>query len=251
MPGNTTNFGFEYPLSTDNLSDGAQSIQDFATLADTTFVDLKGGTTNQILAKQSNTNMDYQWIKGVNGGTTGQVLQKTSGTDFDYAWSSLTIAGMTLLGTVSMDSVSYPNVASIPTDYVNLFITIENTNPLKGSNATGGQIGIRFNNDTTTYWSIRNTIDGSTTITSTGENTANAINSAAIYGGTTGANERVYFQGWVYNYQSIRPTLTGTFTAGTNVFTTVNGAFDAAVTQVGAVTSGTFDGGTLKVYGVK
>jgi hypothetical protein len=62
MPGNTPNFGFEYPLDTDNLSDGAQSIEDFATLVDTTFVDLKGGTTDQLLAKNSNTDMDFKWV---------------------------------------------------------------------------------------------------------------------------------------------------------------------------------------------
>ena len=62
MPGSTTNFGFEYPLDTDPLADGAQEIQNFAETADTTFVDLKGGTTDQLLAKNSNTDMDYKWV---------------------------------------------------------------------------------------------------------------------------------------------------------------------------------------------
>lgn len=62
MPSTTPNFGFEYPLSSDNLSDGAQSIQDFATTADNTFVDLKGGTTGQYLTKTTNTDMDFSWI---------------------------------------------------------------------------------------------------------------------------------------------------------------------------------------------
>lgn len=61
MPSNTPNFNFEYPLSSDPLADGAQSIQDFATTADTTFADLLGGTTGQYLAKNSNTNMDFVW----------------------------------------------------------------------------------------------------------------------------------------------------------------------------------------------
>lgn len=61
MPSTTPNFGFEYPLSSDNLSDGAQSIQDFATTADTSFADLLGGTTGQYLAKTTNTNMDFTW----------------------------------------------------------------------------------------------------------------------------------------------------------------------------------------------
>jgi hypothetical protein len=62
MPGSTTNFGFEYPLDTDPLADGAQEIQNFAETADTTFADLKGGTTDQVLAKNSNTDMDFKWV---------------------------------------------------------------------------------------------------------------------------------------------------------------------------------------------
>lgn len=62
MPSNTPNFNFEYPLSSDPLADGAQSIQDFATNADTTFADLLGGTSDQLLAKNSNTDMDFKWV---------------------------------------------------------------------------------------------------------------------------------------------------------------------------------------------
>lgn len=62
MPGSTTNFGFEYPLGTDPLSDGAQEIQNFAETADTTFADLLGGTTDQVLAKNSATDMDFKWV---------------------------------------------------------------------------------------------------------------------------------------------------------------------------------------------
>ena len=61
MPGATSNFGFEYPLDTDALADGAQEIQNFAETADTTFADLLGGTTGQVLAKNSNTGMDFVW----------------------------------------------------------------------------------------------------------------------------------------------------------------------------------------------
>jgi hypothetical protein len=116
MPGNTTNFGFEYPLSTDNLSDGAQSIQDFATLADSTFVDLKGGTTNELLAKNSATDMDYKWVAGINGGTTGQVLTKDTSTDYDYSWTTLTIpAGVTVPYLQQTSGDTYQGLASAGT----------------------------------------------------------------------------------------------------------------------------------------
>ena len=61
MPGTTTNFGFPYPLDTDALADGAQEIENLATDLDTTLVDLKGGTTGQVLAKNTNTDMDFVW----------------------------------------------------------------------------------------------------------------------------------------------------------------------------------------------
>lgn len=62
MPGSTTNFNFPYPLDTDPLADGAQEIQNLADDLDTTLVDLKGGTTDQVLAKNSNTDMDFKWV---------------------------------------------------------------------------------------------------------------------------------------------------------------------------------------------
>lgn len=62
MPANTPNFNLPYPLDTDALADGAQEIENLATTIDTTFVDLKGGTTDQYLAKNSNTDIDYKWV---------------------------------------------------------------------------------------------------------------------------------------------------------------------------------------------
>jgi hypothetical protein len=128
MPGNTTNFGFEYPLSTDNLSDGAQSIQDFATLADSTFADLKGGTTDQILAKNSNTDMDFKYVKGLNGGTTSQILQKTSGTDYDYAWATITIPAANEVNYVpQVSGDTYQGLASSGTQSSSQTITEDRT----------------------------------------------------------------------------------------------------------------------------
>lgn len=62
MPSNTPNFGLPYPLDTDPLADGAQEIENLATTIDTDFADLLGGTTDQLLAKNSNTDMDFKWV---------------------------------------------------------------------------------------------------------------------------------------------------------------------------------------------
>lgn len=57
-----------------------------------------GGTTGQILAKNSNTNYDSEWIDPPTslppGGTTGQVLAKQSTTDGDADWVDGSTAGI-------------------------------------------------------------------------------------------------------------------------------------------------------------
>ncbi len=58
----TTNFGWETPDDTDLVKDGAAAIRTVANSIDTSFVDLKGGTTGQVLAKASNTDLDYTWV---------------------------------------------------------------------------------------------------------------------------------------------------------------------------------------------
>jgi hypothetical protein len=58
----TPNFNFPVPQSTDLVKDGATAIAALGTSVDTQFVDLKGGTTGQVLAKASNTDLDYSWV---------------------------------------------------------------------------------------------------------------------------------------------------------------------------------------------
>jgi hypothetical protein len=59
----TTNFGWETPDDTDLVKDGAAAIRTALGGVDTSFVDLKGGTTGQVLAKNSNTDLDFTWIE--------------------------------------------------------------------------------------------------------------------------------------------------------------------------------------------
>ena len=59
----TTNFGWETPDDTDLVKDGAAAIRTALGGVDTSFVDLKGGTTGQVLAKASNTDLDFTWTE--------------------------------------------------------------------------------------------------------------------------------------------------------------------------------------------
>ena len=58
----TTNFGWETPDDTDLVKDGALAIRTLGSAIDTSLVDLKGGTTGQVLSKASNTDMDFTWV---------------------------------------------------------------------------------------------------------------------------------------------------------------------------------------------
>lgn len=61
---NTTNFGWETPDDTDLVKDGAAAMRTLGNSIDTSFVDLKGGTIGQVLAKNSNTDLDFVWTNG-------------------------------------------------------------------------------------------------------------------------------------------------------------------------------------------
>lgn len=61
---NTTNFNWETPDDTDLVKDGAAAIRTLGNSIDTSFVDLKGGTTGQVLSKASNTDLDFTWTAG-------------------------------------------------------------------------------------------------------------------------------------------------------------------------------------------
>lgn len=66
----TSNFGWTTPADTDLVKDGALAIRTLGNGIDTSFVDLKGGTTGQILSKASNTDLDYTWINNDQGDIT-------------------------------------------------------------------------------------------------------------------------------------------------------------------------------------
>jgi hypothetical protein len=61
MATTTPNFGWAVPTSTDLVKDGAVAIETLGDSIDASLVDLKGGTTGQVLAKASNTDMDFTW----------------------------------------------------------------------------------------------------------------------------------------------------------------------------------------------
>jgi hypothetical protein len=112
----TSNFGWTTPADTDLVKDGASAIRTLGNGIDTSFLDLKGGTTDQVLAKNSNTDLDFKWVaqddsnaiqnaivdaKGdlisataadtparIGVGTNGQVLTADSTTSTGLKWAT-------------------------------------------------------------------------------------------------------------------------------------------------------------------
>jgi len=71
MATTTPNFGWPVPTSTDLVKDGATAIEALGDSIDASLLDLTGGTTGQVLSKNSNTDMDFIWVTDAAGDITG------------------------------------------------------------------------------------------------------------------------------------------------------------------------------------
>jgi hypothetical protein len=84
MTNPTSNFGWQMPTPTDLVTSLPADFEVFGQAVDTSLADLKGGTTGQVLKKNTNADMDFVWAADSAGmtnpmTTTGDTIYSSSG----------------------------------------------------------------------------------------------------------------------------------------------------------------------------
>ena len=129
MATTTTNFGWDIPQSTDLVKDGATAIAALGQDIDTAFVDLKGGTTGQILSKASGTDLDYTWITNDVGDITN--VSVTSPITGGGSSGSVTIGlDSTAATTLTLNAQTGTTYTLVLADAANKLVTTSNASPV-------------------------------------------------------------------------------------------------------------------------
>lgn len=270
---NTTNFGWETPDDTDLVKDGASAMRTLGNAIDTSLVDLKGGTTGQVLSKASNSDMDFTWssvdpltildAKGdlisataadtparlASSGVNGDVLQVDTSTATGLKWAAPSSGSMTLISTTTLSGAT-TTLSSIPQTYENLYLIVS------GMTANTGNNDFRLMpNNVTNLANYTGTVDS--TVTGTADQRINLT----IFQNTLRTNADNL---WVINFYNY--TSTAKFKAFDTTGFFVNSSTQNKVVEWGGVFrstsaisslvfdyggTNTFAGGTVLLYGVK
>ena len=165
MSNPTTPFGWQMPTNTDLVTDLPADFEVFGQAVATSMQDLLGGTTGQVLKKNTNADMDFVWSADAAGmtnpmtttgdviysspgstpvrlgiGTANQQLRVNSGaTAPEWFTPAAVSSALTLIGTTSFSSSSAVNVNDVfSATYANYLITSN------FSASTGGSARLRL-----------------------------------------------------------------------------------------------------------
>jgi hypothetical protein len=279
MATTTTNFGWDIPQSTDLVKDGATAIAALGQDIDTAMVDLKGGTTGQVLAKASGTDLDFSWVaqddsnaiqnaivdaKGdligataadtparLAVGTNGQILTADSTAATGLAWVTPSSGAYTQIASQSLSGASQVNFSSISGTYNRLVLVVQDYYP----NTSLESLCIRFNGDTTSgNYGVAGTSKGALNYTASGDTLINMN-----YWGCNNVDNNNMAVVEIENYTNTNSHKV------VNYYTLYRRSPDdiidqgagrwkntAAITEVNVrIFAGTFGGGTAILFGVK
>lgn len=280
MATTTPNFGWSVPTSTDLVKDGATAIETLGDSIDASFVDLKGGTTGQVLSKASGTDLDFTWVaqddsnaiqnaivdaKGdliaataadtparLAVGTNGQVLTADSAESTGMKWATPTsTGGMTLINTGGTTlSGSSTTVSSIPSTYKQLYIVIDDF-----YGAGRNYVMMEFNSDTSYLNYFNNGVRGTTSTASAAFGwRSQEISVNNVYNGdynnkiTLTMNDYASTTNKVGAYEQLFNTQTGEIAFGNGMFGYLGTSAISSITVY--VASNNWSGGKIYVYGV-
>jgi hypothetical protein len=239
MATTTPNFGWAVPTSTDLVKDGAVAIETLGDSIDASLVDLKGGTTGQVLAKASGTDMDFSWVaidplvildaKGdlitataadtparLAVGTNGQTLVADSTASTGLKWATPT-SGLTFITGAAFSavaSVSLPN-STFTSTYTNYKLVFNITSAAGAAAETRFRMRASGTDDTAANYYM-----GGMTVTYTAVNTAVNTNGGTYipYGSIAAGSGGISSQSTQFEMTLFSPQ-----TSSATVFTTMGG----------------------------
>jgi hypothetical protein len=277
----TSNFGWTTPADTDLVKDGAAAIRTLGNGVDTSFVDLKGGTTGQVLAKASGTDLDFNWVTDATGipatifdakgdiiaataadtasrlavGSNGTFLKANSATATGLEWGSASVTpnGYVLFSTTTMTGANSITVSGI-SDKSSLIIVLYGVGA-GTSGSFGDTVDIFINGSTSGYRNagLKFTGSGDTTEILSG---TSLINAFALSGNTASVG---YATCWIDGANSADPKIykvdgMAAASGGSNqVGYAYQGVYTgAAVTSIVVKSTegsgNNFDAGTMYIY---
>ena len=241
MATTTPNFGWPVPTSSDLVKNGATAIEGLGDAIDASLLDLKGGTTGQVLAKASGTDMDFSWtaidplvILDAKGdlitataadtparlavGTNAQVLtaDSTTATGLKWATPSGSSGAMTQIADTTLASAAADiTFSSIASTYNHLMIIISGR--CSSASFNGTDLYVQLNGDSSSNYKIsRNTkyAGAGTAITIEGASGQTNMFMGNLWCGTAQANSNASAQMIFPNYKLTTLQKTMLFTGG-------------------------------------
>ncbi len=118
------------PTPTDLVTDLPADFEVFGQAVDTALVDLKGGTSGQILAKASNTDMDFSWITNDVGDITA-VTVSGNGISGGGTSGSVNIAiDYATINRLTFNAQTGTTYTLVVGDAANVLVTTSNASPV-------------------------------------------------------------------------------------------------------------------------